>query len=290
MRPHHLISTVLSVLMFFNFSFAAPPAPSAATANPTKNADKTDKAEKADSSPTAESREKDLLSALDYPELQVVPRATDRLSMETQYEKENQATLFWTIQLSALTTAAAGFLIKGRYKNDTVVSGEPATSTQARADADFAANAAIGTGAIWLGLTYYMASQEVYATDLAKIRRYKGNDKRSDLLRERLAEETLQKQAELVRVLTNASVISNAVASLVLVDKSTTTNNVYPAAGLLAAFLPWIFKSRYIDNYEKHLEYKRKIYAPIAGFNYLYKKVAAGSYEFQPTLNLTWNF
>jgi hypothetical protein len=289
MRPHHLLSIVLSVLIFFNFSFAAPPTPPAA-ANPAKNTDKNDKVEKADTAPSVESREKDLLSALDYPELQVVPRATDRLSMETQFEKENQTTLFWTIQLSAITTAAAGFLIKGRYKNDTVVSGEPATSTQVRADADFAANAAIGTGAIWLGLTYYMASQEVYATDLAKIRRYKGTDKKSDLLRERLAEETLQKQAQLVRVLSNASVISNAIASLLLVDKSTTANNIYPAVGVLAAFLPWIFKSRYIDNYEKHLEYKRKIYAPIAGFNYLYKKGAAGSYEFQPTLNLTWNF
>ncbi|MGZ3748051.1 MAG: hypothetical protein ACXWRE_11810, partial [Pseudobdellovibrionaceae bacterium] len=38
--------------------------------------------------PPRESKDEDILKGLDYPELQVVPRASDRLLMETQNERE----------------------------------------------------------------------------------------------------------------------------------------------------------------------------------------------------------
>ncbi|MEK6773060.1 MAG: hypothetical protein AABY64_03895 [Bdellovibrionota bacterium] len=216
-------------------------------------------------------------SSLDYPELQVVPRASDRLAMESPLEKDLGLAMFWPFQLSGLATIATGFMMKGRLKEE--------ATEQERKDADFAANAAVGIGAAWIGLTYYLLSTEPYGSELAKIRKYKGTDKRTDLLRERIAEEALQKPAELIRTLTWMSFITNFGVTANLIDRSTKDNNLYPALGALASFLPFIFKNRYIENYEKHLEYKRKIYAPIVSTS-LFRD--SGNYT--PGLLLTWNY
>lgn len=218
-------------------------------------------------------------SSLDYPELQVVPRASDRLAMESPLEKDLGLAMFWPFQLSGLATLGAGFMMKGKLKEN--------ATEQERKDADFAANTAVGMGAAWIGLTYYLLSTEPYGSELAKIKKYKGSDKRTDLLRERIAEEALQKPAELIRTLTWISFITNFGATANLFDRSTKDNNLYPAIAGIMAFLPLIFKNRYIDNYEKHLEYKRKIYSPVVS-TMLFKENVASNYT--PGVLLTWNY
>jgi len=219
------------------------------------------------------------ISSLDYPELQVVPRASERLAMESPLEKDLGLAMFWPFQLSGLATMATGLLMNGKVKED--------ASEQEKKDASFASTAATGIGVAWIGLTYYLLAQEPYGNELNKIRKYKGTDKKTDLLRERIAEEALQKPAELIRTLTWISVVSNLGASLNLMGRSTPDNNLYPAIGAMAAFLPMIFRSRYVDNYEKHLEYKRKIYAPIVSTSI--SQSTRGS-EYVPQLLMTWNF
>ncbi len=218
-------------------------------------------------------------SSLDYPELQVVPRASDRLAMESPLEKDLGLAMFWPFQLSGLATLGAGFMMKGKLKEN--------ATEQERKDADFAANTAVGMGAAWIGLTYYLLSTEPYGSELVKIKKYKGSDKRTDLLRERIAEEALQKPAELIRTLTWISFITNFGATANLFDRSTKDNNLYPAIAGIMAFLPLIFKNRYIDNYEKHLEYKRKIYSPVVS-TMLFKENVASNYT--PGVLLTWNY
>ena len=218
-------------------------------------------------------------SSLDYPELQVVPRASDRLAMESPYEKDLGLAMFWPFQFSGLATLGAGLMMKGKLKEN--------ATEQERKDADFAANTAVGMGAAWIGLTYYLLSTEPYGSELAKIRKYKGTDKKTDLLRERIAEEALQKPAELIRTLTWISFITNFGATANLFDRSTKDNNLYPAIAGIMAFLPMIFKNRYIDNYEKHLEYKRKIYSPVVS-TMLFRENIASNYT--PGVLLTWNY
>lgn len=227
----------------------------------------------------SEAAETHFFSSLDYPELQVVPRATDRLAMESPLEKDLGLAMFWPFQFSALSTLTAGLMMKGKLKED--------ATEQERKDADFAANTAVGIGAAWIGLTYYLLATEPYGSELVKIKKYKGIDKKTDLLRERMAEEALQKPAELIRTLTWISFITNFGASVNLIDRSSKDNNLYPALAGVMAFLPLIFKNRYIGNYEKHLEYKRKIYSPVVSTT-LFRENARSNYS--PGLLLTWNY
>ncbi len=282
-----LICTSLS-LPAFSQTAATPAAPAAQPVPVQKvkeNHTESSKPEAKTESPKAPDRdrlknsESHLFSSLDYPELQVVPRASDRLAMESPLEKDLGLSMFWPFQLSALMTVGTGFMMKGRLKED--------ATEQERKDADFAANAAVGIGAAWIGLTYYLLSTEPYGSELSKIKKYKGNDKRTDLLRERIAEEALQKPAELIRTLTWISFATNFGATVNLIDRSTKDNNLYPALGAVAAFLPLIFKNRYIENYEKHLEYKRKIYSPIVSTTFYPDKFTGA---LTPGLLMTWNF
>ena len=53
------------------------------------------------------------------------------------------------------------------------------------------------------------------------------------------------------------------------------------------AFTPYVFPQKYVDIYEKHQEYKRKIYAPLSYFD-LRVNQKTGSLE--PITGLVWNF
>src|SRR5207253_1315087 len=68
--------------------------------------------------PPRESKDEDILKGLDYPELQVVPRATDRMVMETQNEREYGWVAFWPYQVSSIATLMAGNRLRGNYKDD----------------------------------------------------------------------------------------------------------------------------------------------------------------------------
>jgi hypothetical protein len=220
-----------------------------------------------------------VLGSLDYPELQVVPRASERLQMGAQQEGDKGWLTFWPLQLSALATLATGHSLSGEYNED--------AGDTARKEADFRTKVAIGVGAGWIALsTYYMFTRP-YGKENDKIKNIKVKDKRSELLRERLAEEALERPARLANILIWSSTITNFAANVLLFDQSTSGNNMYPAISLVMTALPFLFGNDYVTNYDKHLEYKRKIYAPVAylspSFNHLTSKV-------EPGMVLEWTF
>lgn len=224
------------------------------------------------------------LESLDYPELQVVPRASERLVNEAQVEKEKGWLIYWPLQVSAVATLTTGLVVNEKYKDG--------ITDQQKLDADMGSKAAIGVGLAWLGLTYYMASQESYSSDLAKIRNYKVKDKRTDLYRERMSEEALERPARMLKILTWTSVATNLLANVSAASNRPRDYNLYPVIGGLLSFMPLIFQSRYIDNYSKHLEYKRKIYTPLAYVEawQLNGLQASAELVFAPRLNLIWSF
>jgi hypothetical protein len=233
--------------------------------------------------PSSTSSEFDFLQALDYPELQVVPRASDKLMMEAQFERESGWGNYLPFQLSAGVTIISGLMLDGKYKADFL---DPQ-----KADMDFATKGSVAVGVAWLSLTYYLYQQQPYASDLAKIKNIKGKDKRSDLTRERLSEEALERSSRVMKIATWGSVLSNLAINGVVLARTDHNNSLYPAAGLVAAFLPLIFQSRYIVNYDKHLEYKRKIYAPVATLLPFQPRVdGSGGYIFEPQMVLTWRY
>lgn len=224
--------------------------------------------------------EDDLLKNLDYPELQVVPRASDRLAMETQNEREYGWLAFWPYQVSSLTTLVAGNQLRGNYTtwND---------DEQEKKDSDNVAMAAMALGAGGLGLSIFLIKMDLYGDAYRRVKAVKGTDRRSELLRERLSEEALEKPSQLINMLTTVSVTSNLLANTAVLSQSNGDVRAYAAVGLLASFLPWMFKNRYVDNWDKQLEYKRKIYTPLIGLNYQYNPDAK---KLQPQLTMNWKF
>lgn len=221
------------------------------------------------------------LDSLDYPELQVVPRASERLQMDAAMESNDGYMMFWPFLAASGTTMVAALMHKNQFK--------PGSDTDEgfRSYADFKVNAAVGLSAAWFALTYFVSASEPYNSALSKINQIKGRDKKSLLLRERIAEEAMQKPSELVKMLAYASTVTNVIAAGGLLDIVNPNYNLYAGVAMLTAFLPLIFKNRYTENYEKQLEYKRKIYAPVV-YTDVYKSNPYASWS--PRLVMQWTY
>lgn len=230
--------------------------------------------------PPRESKEDDILKGLDYPELQVVPRASDRLVMETQNEREYGWVAFWPYQASSIATILAGNRLRGNYKPEN-------TSEQSQKDSDNIALTAMAVGVGGLGLSVFLIKSDLYGDSYRRIKTMKTGDKRSELMRERMSEEALEKPAHLINMLTTVSVALNGLANVAVATQANADVRAYAAVGLVASFLPWMFSNRYVDNWNKQLEYKRKIYTPLIGFDWQYHK---STKEFTPQLSANWSF
>lgn len=224
----------------------------------------------------------DILKSLDYPELQVVPKASERLEIEAKAEASNWWYAHWPFQLSALSTIGAGVYSSGQKKEGLTADQEDKAKN--------ASMAAIALGSAWLLETLYVGYMRPYKTGLRDIKKYskgKGKGKRKLLLKERLAEEALEKPARLLNISKYFSVITNLAVSIYLATYLNDRGKT--AAGLAAyvSFAPLVFKDRYVENYDKHIEYKKKIYAPVS---YIQMRMDTAKNELYPQYSLAWTF
>lgn len=98
---------------------------------------------------------------------------------------------------------------------------------------------------------------------LAEVKRISGKDKRGELARERLAEEALEFASNTTSTLETLSVITNLQPAFTSRLIRLTKTGFYGLLAATTSFLPWLFPNVYHTTYEKHLEYKKKIYAPL---------------------------
>ena len=102
----------------------------------------TDTKSKKDTKTKAETEATDILKSLDYPELQVVPRASERIRMEAKAEARNWWYVHWPMQLSAISTIGAGLFASSNQADD--------LSDVRKEEAKTASSAAIALGSAWL--------------------------------------------------------------------------------------------------------------------------------------------
>lgn len=224
--------------------------------------------------------ESSLFKSIEYPELQVVPRASERLQIEAQEENSTIYSPYWPVQLSAIATIMAGSSGAGKYYNKN-------PTEQQMAENKMASNAAIVTGGLWLGVTWYVGKKLSYAKSYSELKKYSGKDKRSELTRERLAEEALEEPAKMAKTLNRLSIITNLLASAYISSQSEQQSPNYAGIAVAMSFLPWLMENRLETVWDKHLEYKRKIYAPISTINFQFD---SKSKVFNPQMALVWNF
>lgn len=219
------------------------------------------------------------LKALDYPELQVVPRASERLVMETLSSRNQGAMMLFPFVASSSMTLISGVAVNTHLKSD-LTSGE-------NNDVQLATKFAMGVGAAGLGLVYWFSAADMYGTTLAQIRSLKSKDRRTELLKERLAEEAFEKSAQMASQWKWIFAATNFVASARLIDKSTGDNNIFPSLSIVTSLLPLFISTTYEVNFLKQQEYKKRIYIPLTWFDYHYNPAQA---SWQPQLNAVWNF
>lgn len=221
----------------------------------------------------------DIIDNLDYPELQVVPRASERLRLEAKDEESNFLFAHWPLQLSGLSTLGVGLMSSSMQRADL-------TETM-KADMKSVTTVTQAVGAGWLVAGLAMGIAKPYRSGLNRIASLNGKDERTLLLRERLAEESLERPARFIKPLITASVITNLSMNVLMGSYMTDQGRIIAGVSAVLAFLPAIFDDPVVVVYEKHLEYKKKIYGPVSstgiGFD------PRGKTYF-PQMALTWRF
>lgn len=224
----------------------------------------------------------DLFKSIDYPELQVVPRASERLLLEASEEKDSWVSPLWTIQVSALATLIAAVGSSGEYNTNK----DGQTTDVMKEEHDMAISTAYIVGGGWLLGSWYFNREFSYQDATKRLKKITGKDKKSELMRERMAEEALEAPANLVRTLNRLSVISNFLAASYVAAQTSQTQPSYAGFAVGLSILPWIFENRYVSVWEKHQEYKRKIYAPLVWTDLKYQ----GRKEWVPYYGISFYF
>ena len=219
-----------------------------------------------------------MINSLDYPELQVVPRATDRLRMEAKDEESSWYTTHWPIELSGLATLATAMTASGQQRADLTSADKTTAGT--------VVTVAQAVGGGWLIAGILIGMQKPYKAGLDRVTKISSKDERGILLRERLAEEALEKPARLMRPLKWASVVSNFTMSALTGVYLTDQGRIMAGLSASLAFLPLMYEDRSIDVHDKHLEYKRKIYRPMSYMDFHLNN----ENKITPMANLLWEF
>jgi hypothetical protein len=198
----------------------------------------------------------------DYPELSVVPRASDRLKLEAGKEHDRKFINFLPVQISALSTLVSG-----------ISALTPSNSGPGAVG--------IGVGLGWLVTTAALSfTQSPYSSGNQRISSMPKSTIREQLTRERIAEEEIQSAADLGNKVKWLSWATNFAASAYMVTQFKAapfldlSGNPAPAqsdftraaeyASLALAFVPLFFKFHWNEVYETQTDYKKRIYAPVA--------------------------
>lgn len=221
----------------------------------------------------------DILNSMGYPELQVVPRASERLKMEAKAESGSWFVSHWPIEVSGLATLYTGFSSSSNRKEN--------LSTKNEDDANTIATVTQAVGASWLAAGLLIGAQRPYYNGEKAIKKFTGKDERSQLMRERLAEESLEKPARTMRVLTVVSVITNFTMNGLSAIYADDQGKMVAGVSAILAFLPLMFKDPSIAIHDKHIEYKKKIYAPLKSASV---RLEPESKTLTPMTQLTWYF
>jgi hypothetical protein len=217
----------------------------------------------------------DFLDSVDYPELQVVPRASERIEAESATEKDGGA---WLNQW--------GFLLGG----SSTLMAATATNSALTNPQTYQQNAVLvsqSLGALTLGVGVYFALSQPYATAFEKTRKQKVTTKRQLLMRERASEEQLERIALQHRVISQGALLSNLVANGFLSTYGTQTSQVYCYGAMIIQLAALMFPNSYVTAWEKQNEYKHKIYSPLPLTGLQSDPVTGKAY---PTVGMLWSW
>lgn len=197
------------------------------------------------------------LKSLSYPELEVTPKASERLQMEAKKERGLAWKIHIPLQVSALATLGAGVMANGKPpKNPT---------DKEKENNRWASQTAMLVGGGWLVTTVFMAmSYRPYTSGLKETHKLPTGTTREKLTKERLAEEHLYRAGQVASRMKWLSLASNLIASGFVAAHSDETPAIFAGVSGVLAFSPLVFEHHWTEVAEQHRLYKKKIYGPVA--------------------------
>lgn len=275
-----LIMTVLLVSFSFNSSGIFAAEKEGKKSKKEKESEKHEKADKPSSSENPDESDPEISEILDsmgYPELQVVPRASERLKIEAKQESSNWYVAHWPVELSGLATLAVG--VMATQKDD--------LTDKQKDDADTVSMLTKGVGLGWIVGGVLLGAQKPYGRGKRSVDKIQGKDERAALLRERLSEEALERPAKTMRILRHVAVVTNFTMNVATMAYADDKSLVTAGVAAVLAFLPYMFEDPSIAVYDKHIEYKKKIYTPMKGASV---HIDPETHKVTPMTTLVWNF
>ena len=191
---------------------------------------------------------------LTYPELHVTPRASERIRLEIKDEAGHAWASHMPVQLSAISTLAAGFMMSGNVDTK-------------RDEKEVSPKIGIAFGAAWLGATIWASMKyRPYRRAYSRLRKMKYGSLREKLTAERLAEEELSNLRTMGKRIRWFSFFTNIAASAFMYGSAKDDSDGQKVSGLagLMAFAPLIFPYHWETVANEQDKYKKKIYAPVA--------------------------
>ena len=221
-------------------------------------------------------------AGFDYPELSVVPLASDRLQREKDADTREG---IWT-HSGFLAPATLSFIAGAGVLTD----GTRSTGAASDGVLKAAPWVGMGLGAIWwIGVSAWIHPSDFYGKGLEEISRLNGKSTRELLKRERMAEESLRRAGSLARRMKWLSFGSNLLSSGFLATsvKKGSWTLALAGASAVGSFIPLFFSHRWELTEDLQQEYKKRIYAPVAGPTIL---MGPEGTSFVPGISLAFQF
>lgn len=196
----------------------------------------------------------------DYPELQVTPKSSERLALESEYERAKPWSFQSPITISALSTFTAALIQGGK--------------TDLRKDPnEYSKSVGMLVGGGWLALNMYMAYQyQGYTTASNKVSALPAKTSREQLIKERLSEEEMNHLGRIGKTMKWGSFATNLLAGGYMMSKAAKDSNaqIFDGIAIVTSFLPLIFSNHFEDVALEQQQYKKKIFGAISS-NFLFQ-------------------
>lgn len=217
---------------------------------------------------------------LEYPELMVIPRASERLANEIKTEEQGGFFYNWPLAISSL-----GLITTSQLAS----SGAKASLNLIEKD-EFSRIQSWSTliGGAGLGLALYSHKLLSYQSNLAAQKQAsKSNNPRAQIALERQSEEILEMQAYRYNIIRWTYLLTNVTMAAMHTPYLDDSKKLAVSISGLLTTLPLFFKPTPVYSYQKHLEYKHKIYRPITSLGWA---PTAQNGQWMPQAQLTWVF
>ena len=195
---------------------------------------------------------------LQYPELSVVPRATDLLNREVKNEKKRPFSRYKWNQVASLLALTASYRAMAESSTDSF-------STELSDVGSIGMAISGSTLLMTLGLDLFYRP---YRSGLKSIRKISSKGRRGFLERQRFGEEVLREASNMSSMLNWATFLSHsALAGEILSKTKNVDTKVISILAILGSALPVLFDNLYERNWSNYTMYKKRIYGPISGIS-----------------------